>query len=71
MVDKQNYYIVSFSGGKDSTAMLLHLLELGEPIDEILFCDTTMEFPEMYVHIEKVKKDINIGYIPIKSNRIL
>ena len=58
MADKQNYYIVSFSGGKDSTAMLLHLLELGEPIDEILFCDTTMEFPEMYVHIEKVKKDI-------------
>ena len=55
---KPNYYIVSFSGGKDSTAMLLHLLELGEPIDEILFCDTTMEFPEMYVHIEKVKKDI-------------
>ena len=37
-----NYYIVSFSGGKDSTAMLLHLLELGEPIDEILFCDTTL-----------------------------
>lgn len=58
MLDKPNYYIVSFSGGKDSTAMLLHLLELGEPIDEIIFCDTTMEFPEMYAHIEKVKKAI-------------
>ena len=58
LLDKPNYYIVSFSGGKDSTAMLLHLLELGEHIDEILFCDTTMEFPEMYAHIEKVKKAI-------------
>ena len=58
MANTPNYYIVSFSGGKDSTAMLLHLLELGEPIDEILFCDTTLEFPEMYAHIEKVKKDI-------------
>ena len=55
---KSDYYIVSFSGGKDSTAMLLHLLELGEPVDEVLFCDTTVEFPEMYTHIEKVKKAI-------------
>ena len=47
---KPDYYIVSFSGSKDSTAMLLHLLELGEPVDEVLFCDTTVEFPEMYTH---------------------
>lgn len=52
---KPNYYIVSFSGGKDSTAMLLHLLELGEPVDEGLFCDTTVEFPEMYTHRKSEK----------------
>lgn len=28
-------YIVSFSGGKDSTAMLLRMLELKYPIDEV------------------------------------
>lgn len=47
--------VVSFSGGKDSTAMLLHMVELGMQIDEIVFCDTTEEFPEMYEHIKKVE----------------
>jgi len=28
-------YVVSFSGGKDSTAMLLRLLEEGRPVDDI------------------------------------
>lgn len=49
------YRIVSFSGGKDSTAMLLRLMELGEPIDEVIFCDTYKEFPALYRHVEKVK----------------
>ena len=30
---------VSFSGGKDSTAMLLRLIELDEKIDAIVFAD--------------------------------
>ena len=46
---------MSFSGGKDSTAMLLHMLELGMPIDEVVTVDTGMEFPAMYRHIEKVR----------------
>lgn len=49
-------HIVSFSGGKDSTAMLLMMIEKGLRIDEVLFCDTGMEFPSMYYHIEKVQK---------------
>ena len=52
------YNVVSFSGGKDSTAMLLHMLELDMPIDEIILCDTTVEFPQMYDHINKVEKFI-------------
>ena len=47
--------VVSFSGGKDSTAMLLHMLELGMQVDEIIFCDTGVEFPAMYEHINKVE----------------
>ena len=43
----KDYHVVSFSGGKDSTAMLLRMLELGMPVDEIIFCDTTVEFPQM------------------------
>ncbi len=35
-MSKPKYYAASFSGGKDSTAMVLRLIELGEPIDEII-----------------------------------
>jgi 3'-phosphoadenosine 5'-phosphosulfate sulfotransferase (PAPS reductase)/FAD synthetase len=45
-------HIVSFSGGKDSTAMLLKMIENKMKIDEIIFCDTTVEFDEMYEHIK-------------------
>lgn len=51
-------HIVSFSGGKDSTAMLLMMLEKNMPVGEIVFCDTTVEFPNMYEHIQKVEKYI-------------
>ncbi len=47
--------IVSFSGGKDSTAMLLMMLEKGIQVDRVICVDTTKEFPQMYEHIEKVQ----------------
>lgn len=53
---KEDYVIVSFSGGKDSTAMLLHMIEERERVDEVLNVDTRMEFPDMYVHIENVRR---------------
>ena len=54
--DKGIKHIVSFSGGKDSTAMLLMMIEKEMQIDEIIFCDTGKEFPQMYEHIEKVSE---------------
>ena len=48
--------IVSFSGGKDSTCMLLEMIRRKEPIDEVVFFDTGWEFPQMYEHIERVKR---------------
>jgi len=51
-------HVVSFSGGKDSTAMLLMMIEKGMHIDEIVFCDTGMEHPEAIEHIKQVSKDI-------------
>lgn len=54
-----NRHIVSFSGGKDSTAMLLRMIEENQHIDDIIFVDTGLEFPELYYHIEQVEKYIN------------
>ena len=50
--------IVSFSGGKDSTWMLLEMIRRGEHIDEVVFFDTGWEFPQMLAHVEKVKLQV-------------
>lgn len=49
-------HILSFSGGKDSTFLLLELLRRGKPLDECVFFDTGWEFPQMYTHIERIKE---------------
>ena len=41
-------YIASCSWGKDSTAMILKLIERREPLDEVIFYDTGMEFNAIY-----------------------
>jgi hypothetical protein len=51
--------VVSFSGGKDSTALLFRLLELGEPVHSAVFFDTGWEFPQMHDHIAQVQEMID------------
>ena len=65
---KEQYHLVSFSGGKDSTAMLLGMLERDMKIDCILFCDTGLEFPAMYDHIAKVEKDIGRKITSVRAS---
>lgn len=55
-------HIVSFSGGKDSTAMLLRMLEENMPIDKIIFVDTGKDFPDMLEHIKQVQNYIVHNY---------
>jgi 3'-phosphoadenosine 5'-phosphosulfate sulfotransferase (PAPS reductase)/FAD synthetase len=55
-------YILAWSGGKDSTALLLKLLENNYPLDYIFFSDSTLEFEEMYKYIDKIKKYIKKKY---------
>lgn len=50
--------VVSLSGGKDSTAMLLQMLERGEDIADIVFFDGGWEFPQMHEHLEKLERFI-------------
>ncbi len=62
-------HIVSYSGGKDSTAMLLKMIEKKMPIDEIVYCKVMAtptigaEYPEMYEYLDKVNEYLmkNIG----------
>lgn len=58
--------IVSLSGGKDSTAAVLMMLEKGEHIDELVFCDTGKEFPQMYDHLEKLEKRVGMTITILK-----
>lgn len=51
-------HIVSLSGGKNSTVMLLKMLTKGRRIDEIVFADTTLEFTEMYDYIQRISEYI-------------
>ena len=66
---KPKLHVVSFSGGKDSTAMLLRMLDEGMPVDVILFCDTGLEFPAMYDHVAKVERDIGREITKLKPER--
>ncbi len=59
-------HIVSFSGGKDSTLMLLLMLEKNMKIDEVIFADTGVEFPSTYEYIERVEKYTGITIKKLK-----
>jgi 3'-phosphoadenosine 5'-phosphosulfate sulfotransferase (PAPS reductase)/FAD synthetase len=48
--------IVSFSGGKDSTAMLFKLLDMNYQIDEVVFFNTGWEFPQLHAQVLELKK---------------
>jgi 3'-phosphoadenosine 5'-phosphosulfate sulfotransferase (PAPS reductase)/FAD synthetase len=48
--------VLSISGGKDSTAMMIEMLERGETIHSAVFFDTGWEFLAMYDHIDRLEK---------------
>ena len=48
--------LVSLSGGKDSTALALLLVERGVEVAEFLFCDTGLEYPEVYAALDRFEE---------------
>lgn len=66
---KQKLYVASLSGGKDSTAMVLRLVEEKYPLDMVLFCDTGLEFPEMYRHLEKLEAFLTVPLVRLRAEK--
>lgn len=56
-------YVVSLSGGKDSTAMLHMMLDRGECVHSAVFFDTGWEFPEMAEHIALVGEKTGVDIV--------
>lgn len=58
--------LVCFSGGKDSAAMLLRMLELNDPVNypvtRIAFADTGFEFPDLYEYIKLIQAYLDDHY---------
>ena len=68
MENKKEFRVMSFSGGKDSTAMVLKAIEKGIIPDEIIFCDTSVEFPEIYENIKLVERAIKMPITILKAD---
>ncbi len=59
--DTKARHIISFSGGKDSTALAIYMLENYPHIDfEFVFCDTGVELPETYAYIKRFEEIFGI-----------
>lgn len=61
--------VVSFSGGKDSTAMLLMMLERGESIHSVVWFDGGWEFPQMAEHVAEVEKQTGVEVVRLTPAR--
>lgn len=62
-------YVANFSGGKDSTAMLITIKENDLPLDEIIYCDVGNWMWDISDHIKKVEEfmDMDITIIDISK----
>jgi 3'-phosphoadenosine 5'-phosphosulfate sulfotransferase (PAPS reductase)/FAD synthetase len=63
--------IVSLSGGKDSSALLLMMMERDIPVHKIVFADVgeMAEFDEMYDYLERIEAYTGLKVTRIRSER--
>jgi len=64
-------WIVSFSGGKDSTATLLWALGHNPEDTLAIFCDTGAEWPETYTYLDQVEQRLGIAIIRLSTDATL
>lgn len=59
-------FIVSLSGGKDSTALLFLMLERGMPVHSAAFFDTGWEFPAMHDHLAEITRRAGVPVVILR-----
>ena len=59
---------VSFSGGKDS-AIVLYLVRQLFPEIDVIYLNTTIDYPETEEYVRALKSDWNFNLIDVKPNR--
>lgn len=59
---------VSFSGGKNSL-VVLHMLLQFKPDIPVIFCNTTVEFPETVQYVRQLAREWNLNLIEVKPRR--
>ena len=70
-------HIVNWSAGKDSSAMLIRMVEEDMPIDDIVFIEVMAtptlgaELPEVYEYISKMERYIGRKITVVRSAWIL
>lgn len=72
LLDRSARHILSFSGGKDSTALAIWLLErYPEAPFEIVFTDTGVELPETYAYIRRFEAIFNVTITRLSALELL
>ena len=61
--------VVSLSGGKDSTALLLMMLGKNIPVHSAVFFDTGWEFPQMHEHINTIESMVDVPIVRLKPEK--
>ena len=68
IIKKKKNFAVAFSGGKDSLATLLLVMDaVGKP--EVIFTDTGIEYPETLEYVRKISKNLKIKIRILKSEK--
>jgi len=63
-------HIVCFSGGKDSTAMLIHLIENNKPIDDIIYVDMgSWMWGNAKEHIHQVEDKLGVSITILDASK--
>lgn len=68
--EKHCKYVVSYGGGKNSTAMCIWLVENRLPFDFAVFSDTGNEMPETYAYLNIMKKYLDKAGVPLVVVRV-